>query len=212
MIPVEDKRHIAFEWIGGVNYLNEEPKIGEYRKRGAGNTSIDAMMMYESTEGKKVMLLMEFKYSESYGVAYKRFRSDGTDRFENYQEFFYSPSSPINLEAAPNLTDFLYEPFYQLLRHFLLASRIMETEKPKVSRVQVVHVTVTRNKDLLAVTSPQFREMGETTYEVWKKLLKAPDGLTLIPAETFFKNTLSGQYRELEPWTRYMAERYSFLR
>jgi hypothetical protein len=212
MIPVEDRRYIAFEWIGGVNYLNEEPKIGEYRKRGAGNTSIDAMMMYETDAGERVMLLMEFKYSESYGVSYKRFRSDGTDRFENYGEFFYSPSSPINLEAAPSLADFLYEPFYQLLRHALLASRIMETGKPKVSRVQVVHVTVARNKDLLAVTSPRFKQMGETTYEVWKKLLKAPASFSLIPVETFFKGINLAEHRELEPWTRYMADRYSFLR
>jgi len=97
MLPVEDNRYIAFEWIGEINYLKEEPQVGERRQRGAGNTSVDAMMMYESTDGKTVMLLIEVKYSESYGVCYKRFRSDGSDRFEHYGEFFYSPYTPINL-------------------------------------------------------------------------------------------------------------------
>jgi hypothetical protein len=172
MLPVEDKRYIAFEWIGDINYLKEEPRIGESRIRGAGNTSIDAMMMYESQEGQKVMLLLETKYSESYGVFYKRFRSDGTDRFENYEEFFNNTSGPINLETAPNLTDFLYEPFYQLLRHSLLASQIMHTGKPKVDRVQVVHLTVTDNVDLPAVTAPRFRHLGNASYNVLSHIVK----------------------------------------
>jgi hypothetical protein len=211
MLPVEDKRYIAFEWIGDINYLKEDPKIGEFRQRGAGNTSIDAMMMYEAADGKTVMLLVETKYSESYGVSYKRFRSDGSDRLESYGEFFNSPSSPINRDVAPDLADFLYEPFYQLLRHSLLAAQIMKTGKPKVSRVQVVHLTVHRNKDLLAVTSPRFRRLGDTTYGVWKKLLKDPSAFSLISAESFFKGISLESHRELEPWALFMANRYSFL-
>jgi hypothetical protein len=212
MVPVEDKRYIAFEWIGKTNYLHEEPKISEYRKRGAGNTSIDAMMLYETETGEKVMLLVEMKYSESYGVSYKRFRSDGTDRFMNYEDFFYDETSPIDRSIAPNLEDFLYEPFYQILRHTLLASQIMLIEGKKISRVQVVHLTVSRNRELLAVTSPRFRPLGDTTYEVWRKLLKDPQGFSLIPVETLFKNIALDQCRELEPWALYMKERYSFLR
>jgi len=212
MVPVEDKRYIAFEWIGDVNYLNEEPMLGESRIRGAGNTSIDAMMMYETLDGKKTMLLIETKYSESYGVFYKRFRSDGTDRFENYEEFFYSPSGPVNLEVAPSLADFLYEPFYQLLRHSLLASQIMATGKPKVSRVQVVHLTVSGNKDLLAVTAPKFRHLGNTSYDVWVKILKDPSGFSRISVEDFFKGIDLESHRELEPWALFMKERYSFMK
>jgi hypothetical protein len=158
------------------------------------------------------MLLIETKYSESYGVFYKRFRSDGTDRFENYEEFFYSPQSPINLEAAPNLTDFLYEPFYQLLRHSLLASQIMQTGKPKVSRVQVVHLTVSGNLDLLAVTAPHFRSLGDKSYEVWPKLLKDPSTFSHIPVEDFFGGIDLESHSELEPWALFMKNRYSFFR
>ena len=212
MIPMEDNRYIAFEWIGKTNYLREEAKIGDSRKRGAGNTSIDAMMVYETPTGEKVMLLIEIKYSESYGASYKRFRSDGSDRIESYEDFFYDLSSPINRSVAPNLEDFLYEPFYQLLRHTLLASQIRQAEPESVSRVQVVHLVVSKNRDLLSVTSPAFRPLGETTYEVWRKLLAEPEGFTLIPAETFFKNIESDKPHELEPWVLYMKDRYSFLR
>jgi hypothetical protein len=212
MLPVEDKRYIAFEWIGKTNYLCEEPKIGESRKRGAGNTSIDAMMMYESITHEKVMLLFEVKYSESYGIVYKRFRSDGSDRKENYEGFFYDLSSPIDRSVAPNLEDFLYEPFYQLLRQTLLASQIKHIESSKLNRVQVVHLVVSKNHELLSVTSPHFRSIGSTSYEVWPKLLKVPEDFSVIPAEQFFKGIEQASYFELEPWILYMKERYSFLR
>jgi hypothetical protein len=212
MLPVEDKRYIAFEWIGKTNYLREEPKIGESRKRGAGNTSIDLMMAYETDAHEKIMLLVEMKYSESYGVSYKRFRSDGTDRFEHYEDFFYDPDSPINRSVAPHLEDFLYEPFYQLLRHTLLASQIQLVEAEKISRVQVVHLVVSQNRELLAVTSPRFRSLGTTTYEVWRKLLKHPERFALIPVESLFNGISLAHHRELEPWELYMRNRYSFLR
>jgi len=212
MLPVEDKRYIAFEWIGKTNYLREEPKIGESRKRGAGNTSIDAMMMYETATHEKVMLLIEIKYSESYGVSYKRFRSDGSDRIESYEDYFYDLFSPIDRSIAPNLEDFLYEPFYQLLRHTLLASQIRQVEAENISRAQVVHLAVSQNHDLLTVTSPQFRNLGTTTYEVWRKLLKEPERFSAIPVEPFFKNIEQASHHELEPWIFYMKERYSFLR
>jgi len=211
MIPVEDKRYIAFEWIGKKNYLNENPKIGDYRQRGAGNTSIDAMMMYETVKHEKVMLLIEMKYSESYGVSYKRFRSDGTDRISCYEDFFYDLSSPVDRSIAPDLEDFLYEPFYQLLRHTLLATQIKQVESAHINRVQVVHLIVSQNSGLLSVTSPQFRNLGSTTYEVWQKLLKEPEGFIMLHAESFFKNVQNMSYHQLEPWVLYMKERYSFL-
>jgi len=211
MIPVEDNRYIAFEWIGKKNYLSEMPKIGEYRQRGAGNTSIDAMMMYETNDNEKVMLLIEIKYSESYGVSYKRFRSDGSDRIKCYEDFFYDLSSPINRSIAPDLEDFLYEPFYQLLRHTLLATQIKKVEKEKINRVQVVHLVVSQNKELLSVTSPQFRKHGSTTYEVWQKILNEPEVFNVIPVESFFKNVEHFNNRQLDLWIIYMKERYSFL-
>jgi hypothetical protein len=211
VIPIEEKRYISFEWIGGANYLNEDPKIGSRRKRGAGNTSIDAAVIYENSAKKKALLLIEVKYSESYGSAYKRFRSDGTDRFDNYAPFFYNAGSPVREDIAPRLEDFLYEPFYQLLRQTLLAKQIMKADRPEADHVQVVHLYVKANESLLAVTSPAFRALGDTTYEVWRQVLKSPEQFTLIPAEAFFKTAPVSRFREFEPWTLYMKSRYSFL-
>ena len=133
MVPVEDDRFIAFEWIGAYNYLGELPKLGADRHRGAGNTSIDAALIYVIHDSRRIMFLVEFKYSESYGVSYKRFRSDGTDRVQSYRDFYYAGNSPIDITVIPRIEDHLYEPFYQLLRQQLLATQIMETGIPSPS-------------------------------------------------------------------------------
>ena len=94
-------------------------------------------MTYEATDGRRVMLLVETKYSESYGVSYKRFRSDGSDRIACYRDLYYSGNSPIDITVVPEIETMLFEPFYQLPRQQLLATRVMETGIPDVDHVLV---------------------------------------------------------------------------
>lgn len=212
MLPIEDDLYVAFEWIGDYNYLGEIPKLGSDRHRGAGNTSIDAAMMYETTDGRRVMLLVEAKYSESYGVSYKRFRSDGSDRVAPYRDFFLAGNSPIDLSVTPRIEDYLYEPFYQLLRQQLMATRIVETGIPDVDRVIVVHVYTQGNRELRAVTSPRFRELGRDAYEVWSRVLIDPSTFKALPVEELFKAAPLDDFPDLEPWRLYLSQRYSFLK
>jgi hypothetical protein len=212
MIPIEGENFIAFEWIGDYNYLGETPKFGADRHRGAGNTSIDAAMMYKAMDGRRVMLLVETKYSESYGISYKRFRSDGTDRVACYRDFYDAGNSPIDITVVPKIETMLYEPFYQLLRQQLLATQIVETGIPDVDRVIVVHVYASRNRELTAVTSPALRQFGRDAYEVWRQVLVDPSSFVPLPVEELFKSAPLDRFPELEPWAMYMLSRYSFLR
>lgn len=212
MLPIEDADYIAFEWIGPYNYLGEIPKIGTDRRRGAGNTSIDAAMIYEANDGRRVMLLVETKYSESYGVSYKRFRSDGSDRVSCYRDLYYAGNSPIDITVVPKIETMLFEPFYQLLRQQLLATRIIETGIPDVDRVLVVHVYAKANRELTAVTSPALRQFGRDAYEVWRHILVDPSTFVPLPVENLFRTAPIAAYPELEPWALYLAQRYSFLK
>jgi hypothetical protein len=212
MLPIEGESFIAFEWIGEYNYLGESPKLGSDRRRGAGNTSIDAAMMYEATDGRRIMLLCEFKYSESYGVSYKRFRSDGTDRVAGYRDFYYAGNSPIDITIVPKIENHLYEPFYQLLRQQLLATQIVETGIPDVDRVLVVHLYTKANRELTAVTSPALRQFGRDAYEVWRHILVDPASFVPLPVEELFKSVPLDRFPELEPWALYLSQRYSFLK
>jgi hypothetical protein len=212
MLPVEEDAFIAFEWQGDINYLGEESHVGADRIRGAGSTSIDAAVCYEANDGRKVFCLIEWKYTESYAAQYKRFRSDGSDRVDSYREIFYGPFTPFNLEAVPRIEYLLYEPIYQLARQQLLASRILEVGIPDVDAVIVVHVAVSANRQLRAVTSPHFRPIARDLYELWPKLLLMPDEFRYIPTEELFRHVPTDRHPELEPWERYMRSRYSFLR
>ena len=100
VLPVEEARLVAFEFIDSDNFLGEVPKLGAVRHRGAGNTSIDTTILCESEAGDHTMLLIEWKYSESYPSVYKRFRTDGTDRIEPYCHLCHGPLTPLNLKLA----------------------------------------------------------------------------------------------------------------
>ncbi len=212
MLPVEDDLFVTFEFIDSDNLLGEIPKLGAYRHRGAGNTSIDAIVLFEDTNAQRVLLFIEWKYSESYASVNKRFRTDGTDRAESYKELFYGPLTPFNLELVPRIEDLLWEPIYQLMRQQLLATYYRELGDRDVDQIRLVHVAVGQNKALRAVTSPRLREFGSDIYEVWPKLLIDPTDFLLISTEDLFRRFPLDLHPDLEPWLRYMKSRYGFLR
>ena len=66
MLPIEDGQYVAFEWIGKQNYLGEKISRNGKRTRGANFTSADAAVMFKLNDGQKQIVLIEWKYTESY--------------------------------------------------------------------------------------------------------------------------------------------------
>lgn len=66
MLPVEDALYVSFEWIGNENSQGERAHGEGTRTRGANFTSTDAVVMFENLEGQKQVVLVEWKYTESY--------------------------------------------------------------------------------------------------------------------------------------------------
>ena len=58
-VPIEGGKYVAFEWIGERNYLGEKMR-SDTRTRGANFTSADAVVMFERTDGKKQVVLIEW--------------------------------------------------------------------------------------------------------------------------------------------------------
>ena len=88
MIPVEDGLYVSFEWIGAENYLGERVSKNGNRTRGANFTSADAIVMFEDQNRKRQAVLIEWKYTESYGRIYLGIAKSGTDRRKIYQHLF----------------------------------------------------------------------------------------------------------------------------
>ena len=71
MLPVEDALCVSFEWIGNKNYLGERVLGEGTRTRGANFTSADAVVMFENLQGQRQVVLVEWKYTESYPGYYR---------------------------------------------------------------------------------------------------------------------------------------------
>ena len=129
---------VEFEWIG----LGHSLEGGG--TRGDQNTSIDGFLVAETKSGRRRAYLLEWKYAERYRA----------------------PFSSFNPFTVPNLCDFLYEPFYQIMRQRLLADRMVQKRELGIDEAKVVVVVPEQNwayrtvSDGKATTSPPLAKLG----------------------------------------------------
>src|SRR5680860_491411 len=128
----EEGMRVDFEVIGEKNYLGERTGKNGRRTRGANCTSADAAVVFSLADGTRHLVLIEWKYTEAYGVrnlswSYGR-TADGrvpkTDRREIYRPLLEAPDAPIDLTRLSSIDDLFYEPFYQFMRQQLLAEEM----------------------------------------------------------------------------------------
>ncbi len=105
---VIDSGFVEFEKVG-TERLGGEKLL----TRGANCTSVDALMLGENIHGKKILFLIEWKYTESYTPDSKLKGEPGKQRWETYIDLLKHEECPIEPRNFENL---YYEPFYQLLK------------------------------------------------------------------------------------------------
>ncbi len=171
-----DEGFVEFEKVGR-ELLGKERTLS----RGANSTSIDAMMLGEKNDGSKILVLIEWKYTENYADTSILVSKSGTSRLENYRELLEASNCPIKCE---NLEAMFYEPFYQLMRQTLLGSTMTERKEYETTDWLHLHIVPPANKELKErVTSPLLT--GETMEEAWKKVLRQPEKYKVISPEDF---------------------------
>jgi hypothetical protein len=199
ILPIEkDGQYLAFEWIHPKNPLGETPHHGRVLRRGLGNTSIDFAFLYRSTTGGIHFVLGETKYTESYAATRGGIRSDGMEKVSLYKPFFIGEDSPFKIKDIPSIEEFSTEPFYQLLRHQLLAAQTVNISEGRISRAIVLHLYTEQNKALQRPTNPAFRIWGDSVYPIWKGLLNTSEDFVYSSLESMISSfcTVSGnQYR-----------------
>ena len=130
MLPMEATgEYVAFEWIGEHDYLGEKKRAKE-RTRGANCTSADAAVFLENEDGTRQIVLIEWKFTESYSAQSIKVAASGTDRSETYRPFLKHADCPLDVQRLACTDDLYYEPFYQLMRQQLLAHE-MELAREK---------------------------------------------------------------------------------
>lgn len=127
MLPVENGYFVSFEWIGAKNYLGEKISRNGKRTRGANFTSADAIVAFRRRDGSRHVVLIEWKYTESYSSHSLKYAKSGTDRTEIYRHLFEQEDCPIDKNLLPSFDALFYEPFYQLMRQQFLAHEMDRT-------------------------------------------------------------------------------------
>lgn len=210
MLPVENGSIVSFEWIGLENYLGEKISRG-HRPRGALYTSADAIVMFELKDKKRQVVLIEWKYTESYGRTNKKYADSGTDRTSIYRHLIEKSDCPINKDILPSFDSLFYEPFYQLMRQQFLANEMEIAKENGSDIVSILHIAPAHNIDFLKVTSPELEIIGDSSISVWKKLVKHDGRFTSVSIENLFGSLSITHLPKMKEWIEYINFRYKWV-
>jgi hypothetical protein len=215
MLPVEDGKFVTFAWIGKKNYLNERVRPEGSRTRGANFTSADAAVRFERADGRKQIVLIDWKYTESYHSIHLKADPSGKDRTAIYRELFEKVDCPINKIVLPSFETLLFEPFYQLMRQQLLAHAMEKAGELDADIVSLLHIAPAHNTDYRKVTSPGLKPLGDTATSVWARLVSpVADGVDRfqhVGTEGLFAPLLVAPPSGMDPWAEYLKARYPWL-
>ncbi len=211
MLPVESGQYVSFEWIGEKNYLGEKISRNGQRTRGANCTSADAIVMFERKDAKRQVVLIEWKYTESYGGTFLKFSDSGTDRTEIYRPLFERDDCPIRKDILPSFDALFYEPFYQFTRQQLLAHEMEIAHELGAYIVSVLHIAPAHNADFRRVTSPILETLGESAASIWAKLVKPEGRFISVSTERLFGHISAERFPKIKSWAEYIQARYAWV-
>lgn len=190
--------YVEYEWIGGENYLGE----GGPRVRGANVTSLDALML--GTRGpRRVLIVIEWKYLETYGVESVAVSHKGIDRIETYRPLLQRSDSPITVQ---DLGWLFHEPYYQLMRQTLLAWQMVEHHDFGANDWIHLQVVPMGNEKLRGRGGAPEQLLGSGLAEVWRSVLHEPARYRLVtPGDVAGGMKVPEHWR---PWRGWLRERY----
>jgi hypothetical protein len=168
--------------------------------------------MFECKDKKRQVLLIEWKYTESYGGTFLKYSDSGTDRTGIYKHLFESADCPIDKDILPSFESLFYEPFYQFMRQQFLAHEMEKAHEMGADVVSVLHIAPAHNGDFRKVTSPELEKLGESATSIWKKLVKTEGRFISVSTEQLFGNLSAEQLPEMKTWVEYIHTRYAWVR
>ena len=206
---------VEFEWVGIPRSLEGGVT------RGAQNTSVDAFLVAETITGHLRGYLIEWKYAEQYQSSKPSFKGggkSGNTRRARYAGLFQAPCSAFITEVVPELDEFLYEPFYQIMRQRLLADRMVQERELDVDEAKVVVVVPEENRAFRAVksdrtaTSPllaqRFPDLDTVESVMRASLRDAEAQFRMATPALLLDGVVRSLPDETLEWAEYWRERY----
>jgi len=202
--PDFENGYVGFEVVSKNSYLNEVSE-GKIQTRGANCTSVDAMMTGILKNGKKIQVLIEWKYTEFYPKSDKSAGSSGLTRKKRYDTLITDNKSPIN--CTVDISNLYYEPFYQIMRQTLLSWQMTKNKANELDADDWLHLDIIPENNLTLryqVSAPDLIQTG--IEQAWKSQLKEPYKYNVITPQMFLKPILfDTKYRSL---INYLNTRY----
>jgi hypothetical protein len=192
VLEIEPGRFLTFEYIGPEDFFGEAP--GGERIRGAHCTSVDAAFLHRAPDGAQELVLVEWKYTESYRVRTPDRARDETRR-RRYAATVDDPAGPVrgDLLAFDHLLD---EPFYQLTRQQLLAHALEQSGV--ADRVRIVLVLPSANEAYQqSLARPEHQALGDTVSKVWRRLLRASERFSTLDSAVFLNPLVTSEEYQL---------------
>ncbi|MBW4962846.1 hypothetical protein [Sulfitobacter sp. CW3] len=212
MLPVESTEDgtplfVGFEWPGLKDYLGESS--GKDPRRGANATNADAIVRFKAG-GKIETVLIEWKYTESYGATQQSWSDRNHVRRGRYEDRAFAPDGPIRGDCGLEIEDFFHEPVYQMLRQQMLAWQMEKAQENDASRVRVLHISPTENLALHRMTAPAL-PVGDI-FKVFQSLLIDPESFCNVSTTKMFAPLLTKSEADgaTQDWINQLVQRYPF--
>lgn len=201
----KSRPYIAFEVTSSKDYLNEK-----YVKRGANCTSVDAVIIARMNGGRKMLIPIEWKYTEGkdYNIDLSGTEGSGKERLRRYTDLINASDQLQSMPKGYLNTVYFVEPFYQLMRQTLWAEQIIahkSVEPIKADDFVHVHVIPKENETLL---HRRYRYSGRGLEETWRNLILDQSKYKCIEPKNIVKMIdESGRYAKL---VQYLNLRYGY--
>jgi hypothetical protein len=167
--------------------------------------------MFECIDESKHIVLIEWKYTESYSSQSNKIANSGTDRSAIYHPLYEHDDFPLDKTRLSHFDDLFYEPFYQFMRQQLLANEMEKARERGAATVSVLHICPNNNAAFQKVTSPNLRQFGTSAVKVWDKLLVKPEKFLHVDTKNLFVPSVVDAFPALNSWWQYITERYSWI-
>jgi hypothetical protein len=208
--------YISFEVTSNIDHLNET-KGNQKLTRGSMCTSVDAMIYGKLNNDKKIIIPIEWKYTENYHEAGKLDKDyslenrgqvkegKGNERLRRYSELITSSQQLSMKKDDYKSTVYFFEPFYQLMRQTLWAEQIIANKSSETIIAENfvhAHVVPKDNKELLLY---QYPASNKGMLDTWQSCLTVADKYRLIDPKDLLANIDKAKYQSL---IVYLTTRY----
>ena len=192
--PIDKGGYIAFEFVYKNKSLlkdNSGKYHEEYETRGANCTSIDALVYVQLVNGNKILIPIEWKYTETYNG-----KEACDESWQRYPDLIRLENS--NLKDVYDL--YKADPYYELMRQTLLMEQIIQHKDCGIEADDYFHIMVIPNEHT-ELKSAIVNNYIPTLKDITKFRIIDPQALlSPIPADGDYKDLIS--YLQTRYWKK----------